>query len=66
MKQLSERMLERFRDELYRQRVTQHQAAAICGVSQSQFSKIIRGVRPMTVEQMFKLADMLGVEITIG
>lgn len=35
----------------------QEEIASLCGVSQSQFSKIIRGVRPMTLDQFAAICD---------
>lgn len=42
---------------LARHELKQADMAALCGVSQSQFSKIIRGTRPMTLDQFAALAD---------
>lgn len=53
----------RLRGLIARYDVNQSDLALICDVSQSQFSKIIRGVRPMTVDQAAALCDALDVDL---
>lgn len=43
--------------------VNQSDLAELCNVSQSQFSKIIRGVRPMTLDQFVTICDALQLSV---
>lgn len=51
----------RLRGAVARYDINQAVLAALCGVSQSQFSKIIRGLRPMSVDQYAVLCDALEI-----
>lgn len=53
----------RLRGRIARFDLNQADLAKICGVSQSQFSKIIRGTRPMTVDQLAAVCEALGLSI---
>ncbi len=53
----------RLRGAIAQHNISQAQLAIICDVSQSQFSKIIRGVRPMTVDQLVALSEALGIDL---
>lgn len=55
-------MAARIRGYVARYDVAQADLAVLCDVSQSQFSKILRGVRPMTVDQMTVICEALGVD----
>lgn len=56
-------IIARVRGAIAQHRVSQAQLAAICDTSQSQFSKIIRGTRPMTLDQLVVLADALDLDL---
>lgn len=56
-------IIARIRGAIAQHRVSQAQLAAICDTSQSQFSKIIRGTRPMTLDQLVVLADALDLDL---
>lgn len=43
--------------------INQVDLAQLCDVSQSQFSKIIRGVRPMTLDQLAVICGALGASV---
>lgn len=45
--------------------VNQADLAVLCDVSQSQFSKMVRGVRPMTIDQLAVTLDALGQDISV-
>jgi len=53
----------RLRGAIAQHSISQAELAILCDVSQSQFSKIIRGVRPMTVDQLVVLAEALGLDL---
>lgn len=53
----------RLRGRIARFDLNQADLAKICGVSQSQFSKIIRGTRPMTVDQLAAVCEALGLSV---
>lgn len=55
----------RIRGYVARYDVAQADLAILCDVSQSQFSKILRGVRPMTVDQMAVICEALGVDMSL-
>ncbi len=48
----------------WRQRITHTQMGAAIGVQQSTLSKKLRGLTPLTVGEMFVLAELLDVEPT--
>jgi transcriptional regulator with XRE-family HTH domain len=52
----------RLRGLIARYDLNQVDLAELCDVSQSQFSKIIRGVRPMSLDQFAALCDALDVD----
>jgi transcriptional regulator with XRE-family HTH domain len=54
----------RIRGYIARFDLNQVDLAVLCDVSQSQFSKIIRGIRPMTVDQLAAICDAIGIDIT--
>lgn len=56
-------IVSRLRGVIARYDINQADLAALCDVSQSQFSKIIRGVRPMTLDQFASLCDALDVDM---
>lgn len=60
---LSKESCARLRGLIARFDVNQADLAIICDVSQSQFSKIIRGVRPMTIDQLAALCEALDVDV---
>lgn len=51
----------RIRGYVARYDVSQADLAVLCDVSQSQFSKILRGVRPMSVDQLAVVCESLGL-----
>jgi len=51
----------RIRGYVARYDVSQADLAVLCDVSQSQFSKILRGVRPMSVDQLAVICEALGL-----
>lgn len=53
----------RLRGFIARFEINQADLAILCDVSQSQFSKIIRGTRPMTVDQLAVICDALSVNM---
>ncbi|MFI8593747.1 helix-turn-helix domain-containing protein [Microbacterium sp. NPDC078428] len=53
----------RIRGYIARFDLNQADLAILCDVSQSQFSKIIRGVRPITVDQLAAICDAIGINI---
>ncbi|MBS0231742.1 MAG: helix-turn-helix transcriptional regulator [Proteobacteria bacterium] len=57
----STQVVARLRGLIAQYDVNQADLAQLCDVSQSQFSKIIRGVRPMTLDQFVAICDALGV-----
>lgn len=59
----SAELVSRLRGEIARHDVSQSDLAILCNVSQSQFSKIIRGVRPITLDQAAALAAALDLEL---
>lgn len=50
------------RAEMAKQGVSQEEMADVAGVSQSQFSKMIRGVRPITIDQFAAIAEALDID----
>ena len=54
----------RIRGHLARFDIKQADLALLCDISQSQFSKILRGDRPMTLDQLVVICD--AVEIDLG
>ncbi|AGW41702.1 hypothetical protein O159_16530 [Leifsonia xyli subsp. cynodontis DSM 46306] len=50
----------RLRGLIARYDINQEELALICNVSQSQFSKLIRGVRPMSIDQVAVVLEALG------
>lgn len=53
----------RLRGHIARFDINQADLALLCDVSQSQFSKIIRGTRPMSVDQLFVICQSLEIDI---
>lgn len=53
----------RIRGHLARFEINQADLAVLCDVSQSQFSKIIRGVRPMTIDQLVVICEAIGMNM---
>lgn len=53
----------RLRGLIARYDVNQADLALLCDVSQSQFSKIIRGVRPLSVDQLAALGEALDIDL---
>jgi transcriptional regulator with XRE-family HTH domain len=47
---------------MWRKRISQQTAAEAIGLSQQSLSKKIRGVQPMSVDELMRLARLLGVE----
>lgn len=60
----STELVARLRGHIARYDLNQNDLAALCDVSQSQFSKIIRGVRPITVDQIAALCAALDLTIS--
>lgn len=56
-------MVARLRGLIARYDINQADLAVLCDVSQSQFSKIIRGVRPITLDQFVVLCDALDLSV---
>lgn len=59
----SSEIVARFRGLIARYDINQADLAVLCDVSQSQFSKIIRGVRPISLDQFVALCDALDVSV---
>lgn len=57
-------LVSRLRGLMARYDVNQAELALLCDVSQSQFSKMIRGTRPMTVDHMIVISEALGQDIS--
>ncbi|MFC7431021.1 MULTISPECIES: helix-turn-helix domain-containing protein [unclassified Agrococcus] len=53
----------RLRGLIARHGISQSDLATVCGVSQSQFSKMVRAVRPMSVDQLAAVCDALEVDL---
>src|SRR3546814_15326237 len=53
----------RIRGHIARFDINQADLAVLCDVSQSQFSKIIRGVRPMTIDQLAVICDAIEIDV---
>ncbi|MER7522592.1 helix-turn-helix transcriptional regulator [Microbacterium oxydans] len=60
---LASEIASRLRGQIARYDISQAELAALCDVSQSQFSKIIRGTRPMTVDQMAVICSALEIDL---
>ncbi|MFJ4166326.1 helix-turn-helix domain-containing protein [Microbacterium sp. NPDC089698] len=60
---VSKEIASRLRGQIARYDVSQAELAMVCGVSQSQFSKIIRATRPMTVDMLAAICDALGIDM---
>ena len=60
---VSKEIASRLRGQIARYDVSQTELAAVCGVSQSQFSKIIRATRPMTVDMLAAICDALAIDM---
>lgn len=50
------------RAEIARHRFTQAEVAYGAGVDQSQMSKMLRGVRPISIDQLYRVALMLRLD----
>ncbi len=59
----SREIISRIRGLIARFDVNQADLAILCDVSQSQFSKIIRGARPMTIDQLAAICDALDIDL---
>lgn len=53
----------RLRGLIARYEMSQDDLARLCDVSQSQFSKIIRGLRPLTIDQLAAICDALDIDL---
>lgn len=60
---MAREITDRLRGQIARFDVNQAELAVLCDVSQSQFSKIIRGARPMTVDQLVVICDALAIDV---
>ncbi|QEA27084.1 helix-turn-helix transcriptional regulator [Microbacterium sp. CBA3102] len=60
---VSKEIASRLRGQIARYDVSQAELATLCGVSQSQFSKIIRAARPMTVDHLATICDALAIDM---
>lgn len=60
----SREAMSRIRGLIARFDINQADLATLCDVSQSQFSKMVRGVRPMTIDQLAVTLDALGQNLT--
>ncbi|MDQ1111091.1 transcriptional regulator with XRE-family HTH domain [Microbacterium testaceum] len=56
-------IIDRVRGLIARYDVSQAELAVLCDVSQSQFSKIIRGTRPMSLDQLVIICDALAIDL---
>lgn len=59
----SAELIARLRGQIARFDINQAQLALLCDVSQSQFSKIIRGVRPATIDQVAVICEVLELDM---
>lgn len=53
----------RLRGHIARFDINQADLAILCDVSQSQFSKIIRGARPMSIDQLIVICESMEIDI---
>lgn len=60
---MTREIISRLRGQIARFDVSQAELAVLCDVSQSQFSKIIRGTRPMSVDQLVVICDALAIDL---
>lgn len=60
---VTEQLVARIRGAIAQHDISQARLAVLCDVSQSQFSKIIRGTRPMTLDQMFVIAEAIDADL---
>lgn len=60
---MAREIIARLRGQIARYDVSQADLAVLCDVSQSQFSKIIRGTRPMSVDQLTIICDALAIDL---
>ena len=56
-------IVDRVRGLIARYDISQAELAVLCDVSQSQFSKIIRGTRPMSLDQLIVICDALAIDL---
>lgn len=59
----SEELIARIRGIIARYDVNQAELAILCQVSQSQFSKMIRGVRPTSIDQLAVIGAALEIDL---
>lgn len=55
----------RIRGYVARYDVSQADLAVLCGVSQSQFSKMLRAVKPISIDQLTVVCEALGVNLPL-
>ncbi|MBP2420016.1 helix-turn-helix domain-containing protein [Microbacterium imperiale] len=60
---MTREIISRLRGQIARFDVNQTELAVLCDVSQSQFSKIIRGTRPMSLDQLVVICDALAIDL---
>lgn len=60
---MAREIIARLRGQIARYDVNQAELAVLCDVSQSQFSKIIRGTRPMTLDQFVVICEALAIDV---
>lgn len=54
-------LVARLRGSIARYDINQEELAVLCEMSQSQFSKVIRGVRPMTLDHFIVICEALDI-----
>ena len=55
----SQKILERIKIELTRQKISQKTLAQLCNVSQPTISKLLKGDSPLTLEFIYKVSEKL-------
>lgn len=59
----SQKILERIKIELTRQKISQKTLAQLCNVSQPTISKLLKGDSPLTLEFIYKVSEKLDIPI---
>ena len=59
----SQKILERIKIELTRQKISQKTLAQLCNVSQPTISKLLKGDSPLTLEFIYKVSKKLDIPI---
>lgn len=57
----NQKILERIKIELTRQKISQKTLAQLCNVSQPTISKLLKGDSPLTLEFIYKVSEKLDI-----